>query len=323
LMGGKIWVESTEGQGSTFVFVLTMQSASPSDAVISRTPHPQLAGLRLLVVDDNTALRHSLCNQVQKWGMIARDAANKEQALECFRTEHIDLVVLDMQMPGIDGSALVKEIRLLPQAQSLPIIATNSVGAGTTEISSVASDKIREAPLVSGYLNKPIKAAQLQASLLQAFSGAKPLGQKIPGAGSKLDSSLAKRLPLRLLLTDDNVINQKVASRLLQQMGYKADIANNGLEAIRALERQPYDMIFMDVQMPECDGLEATRRIRQRQQESPPHPHFRQPIVIIAMTANAMQGDKDKCVAAGMNDYVSKPVRPEVLQRRLSVSVPP
>jgi CheY-like chemotaxis protein/HPt (histidine-containing phosphotransfer) domain-containing protein len=120
-----------------------------------------------------------------------------------------------------------------------------------------------------------------------------------------------------VLLADDNVINQKVALRLLQQMGYRADIANNGLEVLRALEQRPYDIIFMDVQMPEMDGLEASRQIRQRQQEPSPHPHFSQALTIIAMTANAMQGDREKCFEAGMDDYIPKPVRPEVLQTTL------
>jgi CheY-like chemotaxis protein/HPt (histidine-containing phosphotransfer) domain-containing protein len=132
-----------------------------------------------------------------------------------------------------------------------------------------------------------------------------------------VDIALATRLPLRVLLADDNVINQKVASRLLQQMGYKADIANNGLEVLQALERKPYDVILMDVQMPRMDGFEATRQIRLRQQQSPPPAHFNQTIVIIAMTASAMHGDREKCLAAGMNTYVPKPVRPEVLQAAL------
>jgi CheY-like chemotaxis protein/HPt (histidine-containing phosphotransfer) domain-containing protein len=122
---------------------------------------------------------------------------------------------------------------------------------------------------------------------------------------------------LRILLVDDNVINQKVASRLLQQLGYQASIAKNGLEAIKALEQRPYDVILMDVQMPDMDGLETTRCIRSRQREASPHPHFRQRIVVIAMTANAMHGDREKCAAAGMDEYIPKPVRPEVLQNAL------
>jgi CheY-like chemotaxis protein len=129
-----------------------------------------------------------------------------------------------------------------------------------------------------------------------------------------MNDALAQRLPLRVLLADDNVINQKVASRLLQQLGYRADIANNGLEVLQALEQKPYDLILMDVQMPKLDGLEATRRIRQRQQGPSPHPHFQPALTIIAMTANAMQGDREKCLEAGMNDYIPKPVRPDVLQ---------
>jgi CheY-like chemotaxis protein len=128
---------------------------------------------------------------------------------------------------------------------------------------------------------------------------------------AKLDPSLSSRLPLRVLLCDDNVINQKVALRLLQQMGYKADLAANGIEALEALDRQPYDLIFMDVMMPEMDGLDAARHIRERQRQRSQYPHFKSPLVIVAMTANAMQGDREKCLDAGMDDYIAKPVRPE------------
>src|SRR6185503_18850763 len=149
-----------------------------------------------------------------------------------------------------------------------------------------------------------------------ALSGERSEPARLPDA-ARIDRNLADRLPLRLLLVDDNSINQKVASRLLQQMGYRPDIASNGLEAIRALERKPFDVILMDVQMPELDGLEATRRIRQRQQESDAHPHFKGPLQIVAMTASAMQGDREKCLAAGMNEYLAKPIRLEALQSAL------
>jgi len=159
-------------------------------------------------------------------------------------------------------------------------------------------------------LTKPIKPAQLQEVLVRVISGAKPTARKAPLA-SKLDPNLAGRLPLRILLCDDNVINQKVALRLLQQMGYRADQAVNGVEALAALDRQPYDLIFMDLMMPEMGGLEATQVIRQRQSQAEKLPNYKKPIIIVAMTASAMQGDREKCLDAGMDDYLAKPVRPE------------
>jgi CheY-like chemotaxis protein/HPt (histidine-containing phosphotransfer) domain-containing protein len=161
---------------------------------------------------------------------------------------------------------------------------------------------------------------------LRVISGNKPAPKKNP-VPSKLDPTLSQRMPLRMLLCDDNAINQKVAARLLQQMGYKPDIVGNGLEALAAIERQPYDLIFMDIQMPEMDGMEATRAIRQRQQDRVRHPNYKSSIVIVAMTANAMTGDREKCIAGGMDDYLSKPVRPEdvrkVIERWASTATVP
>src|SRR5262249_23097627 len=157
---------------------------------------------------------------------------------------------------------------------------------------------------------KPIKPVQLQQVLLRVISGAKPLARRLP-TNHKLDPTLARRLPLRVLLCDDNAINQKVALRLLQQMGYRADLAANGLEALAALERQAYDLVFMDVMMPEMGGLEATRLIRERQKQRSEFPNYKSSIIVVAMTANAMQGDREKCLAAGMDDYIAKPVRLE------------
>ena len=157
-------------------------------------------------------------------------------------------------------------------------------------------------------LTKPIKPAQLHEVLVRVLSGAQPsLKPALPP--SKLGPSLATRFPLRILLCDDNVINQKVAMRLVQQMGYKADLAVNGIEALHALDRQPYDLIFMDVMMPEMSGLEATRAIRERQGLPKKHPTYKPNIIIVAMTASAMRGDREKCLASGMDDYLAKPVR--------------
>jgi CheY-like chemotaxis protein/HPt (histidine-containing phosphotransfer) domain-containing protein len=302
LMGGKIWVESTEGQGSIFRFVLPLQSSVAAGEPILKKRHVQFAGLRLLLVEDNTAIRHVLAGLTKSWGLSVTEAGSSQQVFERLaKGESFDLGLVDMQMPGdMDGLALAKEIRNFAQAKSLPLLLMTSVGERNEYSAAVKS------------LTKPIKPAQLQSSLLNLISGDKP-AVKRPAPAPKFNSSTAQRLPLRLLLADDNVINQKVALRLLQQLGYRADIVKNGLEVLQAIEAQPYDIIFMDVQMPEMDGLEASRQIRKRQQAPSPHPHFKRPLTIIAMTANAMQGDREKCFEAGMNDYIPKPVRPEML----------
>jgi len=213
-----------------------------------------------------------------------------------------DLAILDMQMPDMDGLMLATEIRKLPSAMMMPLVLLTSMGvhADATEFANAA---------FASCLTKPIKPAQLHEVLLRVVSGSKPARK--PPTTSKLDPSLAQRLPLRMLLCDDNAVNQKVAVRLLQQMGYKPDLATNGIEALNALDRQSYDLIFMDVQMPEMDGLEATRLIRQRQQDRAQYPNYKSSIIIVAMTANAMAGDREKCISAGMDDYLAKPVRPE------------
>src|SRR5690606_10783301 len=217
--------------------------------------------------------------------------------------ESFDLAILDMQMPGMDGLTLAGEIRKLPAANSMPLVLLTSMGvrADSPDFANAA---------FASCLTKPIKPAQLHEVLLRVISGAKPVAKKNP-VPSKLDPKLSERLPLRLLLCDDNAINQKVAARLLQQMGYKPDIAGNGVEALAALDRQQYDLIFMDIQMPEMDGMEATAQIRKRQQDRANYPNYKSSIVIVAMTANAMTGDREKCIAGGMDDYLSKPVRPE------------
>ena len=303
LMGGRMWVESVPQKGSTFHFVLPFQSSTATTKGALVGPQPQLSDLRLLIVDDNPTNRRILTLQVTKWGMIPRSANSGQQALDWLQKgEAFDLAILDMQMPDMDGLMLAKEIRKLPGTIMMPLVLLTSMGvrADNPAFASVA---------FASCLTKPIKPVQLQEVLARVVSGAKPTVRK--SVTSKLDPSLASRLPLRVLLCDDNLINQKVALRLLQQMGYKADVANNGLECLAALERQPYDIVFMDVQMPEMDGLEATRQIRERQKNPASTGHFKSNIAIVAMTANAMQGDREKCLSAGMDDYVAKPVRPD------------
>jgi CheY-like chemotaxis protein/HPt (histidine-containing phosphotransfer) domain-containing protein len=310
LMEGKMWVESVPQKGSTFHFTLPMQSAPAPELrpVNLDARQPQLADLRLLVVDDNPTNCRILTLQAGKWGMVPRAAQNATQALDFIKAgENFDLAILDMQMPGMDGLMLATEIRKIPSAMMMPLVLLTSMGvrSDSPDFASAA---------FASCLTKPIKPTQLHEVLVRVISGNKPAARK-PPVPSKLDPTLSTRLPLRMLLCDDNAINQKVAARLLQQMGYKPDIVGNGVEALNALDKQEYDLIFMDIQMPEMDGMEATRIIRERQKDRAAYPNYKSSIIIVAMTANAMTGDREKCIAGGMDDYLSKPVRPEDVRK--------
>jgi CheY-like chemotaxis protein len=310
LMGGRLWAESVPGKGSTFNFSLPFTAAAPTMRPSLEATQPQLADLQLLIVDDNPTNCRILTLQTSKWGMVPRTAANAQQALELIRSgEKFDLAILDMQMPGMDGLMLASELRKLPSAMMMPLVLLTSMG-----VHKERSLETQQA--FASCLTKPVKPAQLHEVLVRVISGAKlPTGQRKPTATAKLDPKLAERMPLRMLLADDNVINQKVALRLLQQMGYRPDVASNGVEAVSALDRQTYDIVFMDVMMPEMDGLEATKVIRERQKNRGHYPTYKESLIIVAMTASAMQGDRERCLAAGMDDYLAKPVRPEDVRK--------
>jgi signal transduction histidine kinase/DNA-binding response OmpR family regulator/putative methionine-R-sulfoxide reductase with GAF domain/tetratricopeptide (TPR) repeat protein len=306
LMGGTMWAESPGlGQGATFHVTLKLPAAAlPAGQRREYLgAQPALKGLRLLVVDDNATNRRVLALQAAKWGMVPQDTARPEQALAWVKEgQHFELAIIDMHMPGMDGLELARALHAA--APRLPLVLFSSLGrkeAGDTE------------GHFSAYLAKPLRQSQLFDTLATLLSHeASP--KKAPAAASRLDAAMASRHPLRILLAEDNVVNQKLAMRLLQQMGYRADLASNGIEAIESLERQAYDVVLMDVQMPEMDGLEATRRIVRRWPEPPSRPR------IVAMTANAMQGDREECLAAGMDDYVTKPIRVEALVQALQAS---
>jgi PAS domain S-box-containing protein len=300
LMGGEIWVESEgiAGKGATFTFTIVGEPATLEQPLPAPEALALLKDKCLLLVDDNDTNRRIFKLQTEKWDMSVVDTAFPREALaQVQRGESFDLIVLDMFMPEMDGPTLAREIHKL--SPKIPIILFSSFGHRETEF---------EPGLFNAYLAKPLKQSLLFDTLISLFDPARVLHPTMPTPVS-FDSELGVHHPLRILLAEDNAINQKLAMRLLQQIGYRADLAANGFETIDALERQTYDVILMDVQMPELDGLEATRNIRKLALVTQPH--------IIAMTANAMEGDREACLAAGMDDYISKPIRVPDLQEAL------
>jgi signal transduction histidine kinase/HPt (histidine-containing phosphotransfer) domain-containing protein len=308
LMGGKMWAESTLGSGSTFHFTVSVRADRDAAPFPLAGRQPRLADLRILIVDDNIAVRETLAHQVARWGMVPESVEHPVTALELIkRGEQFDLAIIDMHMPEIDGLALATEIHKLPAAAMMPLVLLLPMGQ--------RPDAPQSAHLSFAHtVSKPVKSSQLAETLIRALLSPKAANPQ--PAKPKEEQTLAAKMPLRILLTDDNAINQKVATRILQQLGYQPDLAGNGCEAVAALDRTPYDLIFMDVMMPEMDGLEATHVIRQRQKEAT-HPNYQGRIIVVAMTAQAMQGDREKCLAAGMDDYLSKPIRPKDIRTML------
>jgi CheY-like chemotaxis protein len=261
-----------------------------------------------MIVDDNLTNRKILSIQIESWGMKPVAVSSGREALEILaRGQLFDLALLDMYMPEMDGLMLAEKIRASYDQRALPIIMLTSLGR-----------KEMGAPLdyFEAFLTKPVKASQLYNAIIGVFSFGEEFRRKEQleeKSTSEFDELLGKRMPLKILLAEDNVTNQKLALLVLERFGYLADVASNGIEAVEALRRQPYDVILMDVQMPEMDGLEATGLIRSQ------FPQDRQPY-IIAMTANAMLQDRDACLGAGMDDYISKPFRVSELLQTLRQS---
>jgi PAS domain S-box-containing protein len=290
MMGGRIWVESAQGQGSTFSFTIKAKAVPGKPKAIPVGIQPKLEGKNVLIVDDNKANRIILGKQLLAWGMIPMPKPSGQEALALIRGgAPFDAAILDMMMPDMDGVKLAKEIR--KYRKYLPLILLSSAS-------------LRGKPeLFDASLNKPIKPAQLHKVLLdtlevqQSREEAESLGLE------------ANHRPMRILLAEDNVSNQKVTLQMLKKLGYRADAVANGAEAIQALERQPYDLILMDIKMPVLGGIEASRMIRERCPDNGPK--------IIAITAYALHGDKEKCLEAGMDGYIAKPVQKEDLARAL------
>jgi len=296
LMNGKIWVESEEGVGSDFRFTIrthyfsTEEESNPVFKILQKLP-----GKQVLIVDDNLSNRRILQWQCEYWGMKAIACESGKKALEILdQNNSFDVAILDMLMPKMDGIMLAHEIRKKFSKKQLPLIMLTSFGFNNHKT------EIKE--LFSFYLNKPIKHSLLAEILYKVLV---PDVQNAISGGISIKNieATSGRFPFEILVAEDNVINQKLVRNLFELLGYKPSIVANGIEVLNAIKSKNFDLIFMDIQMPEMDGLEATRIILERIRENRP--------VIIAMTANAMQGDREKCMEVGMDDYLSKPIRVE------------
>ena len=297
LMGGAMIVSSVVGEGSCFSFSIVAE-ALPSLESKTVSTNNQLKGKRALIVDDNATNRKILTLQTQSWEMESTAVQSAYEALgllSCHQNS-FDVAILDMQMPEIDGLTLAQEIRNQSYGKTLPLVMLTSVGKPILEADSLKKANFR------AFLNKPIKQSHLYDVLNQIFVE-KPVKIQTPELTNRsgLDESLAKTHPLRILVAEDNLINQQLIRQWLSKLGYRSDIVSNGYETIDALKRQIYDVVLMDVHMPEMDGLTAAAEIcKQWPIDERPH--------IIALTANAMKGDRARCLAAGMNNYISKPI---------------
>ncbi len=306
LMDGKISVESKKDLGSVFHFTVTVGSAKAFPQKYVGNETVVFKGEKVLVVDDNLTNREILRIQLEKWNLTPILAASGSQALQFMNKEtDFELVLTDMHMPGVDGIKLTEHIRERYSLEELPIIMLSSVA----DMGVISAKR----HLLSNFLTKPVKQEELFSVITNTFL--KAIKRRVDEKRKeRIDHNLADKYPLRILVAEDNVINQKLIGRLLGSMGYDPEIVENGSKVIQSLHKKKYDLIFMDVQMPEMDGMEATRLIKSTFEED-------QIPVIVAMTANAMQGDKENCMEAGMDDYISKPYQVERIQEILTTYV--
>src|ERR1017187_3747858 len=317
MMGGKIDVSSEPGKGSTFFFNVRLDkqggAAEPQPSIYSH----DLFDLRVLVVDDNATNRQILRHQLFAWKMQKGSAATGFEALDLLRAaakegKPYDLALLDMHMPEMDGLTLARTIKADPTIASTRLIILTSMGYMHTQ------DELKAAG-IEAYLVKPVRQSRLFDCVVNVLGGAvadhaftRPARSEEP---TLAEDALVHVRKARILLAEDNTVNQKVALAQLRGLGFTADTVANGQEVLTALKQVPYDIIFMDCQMPEMDGYETSRMIRQAEHTS--HANWKVPVRIVAMTANAMTGDREKCLAAGMDDFVSKPVRKDELKSSL------
>ncbi len=301
LMGGRIWVESEPGKGSCFHFTMRVGIATELVDSAHTREVGVLRGVPVLIADDNATNRHSLSALMNNWAMVVDTADSGRKAVDALQAARAArrsyrLVLLDVEMPDMNGFELARHIREDPTLSSTVVMMISRAG-GQEEIS-------RSRQLgVNAYLFKPIN----QADLIEAILSALGKRQRVASRSVQPRSAERAERPLRILVAEDNVTNQYLAVRLLEKRGHAVSVVGNGREAIEVLSRQPVDLVFMDVQMPEMDGLETTVAIRRAEQGTGRH------VPIVAMTANAMSGDRECCLQAGMDGYLAKPLRPDAL----------
>jgi CheY-like chemotaxis protein len=310
MMGGRIWVESEIGRGTTVHF--TARFGVPEAAEVETPSVRDDSGLPVLVVDDNATNRRILEEMLTQWGFRPTAVDGGPAALEAIARakdngEPFALVLLDRQMPGMDGLSLAERLVRAPEPAGAAIMLLAS-GQRPGD-----ADRCRELGLAACLL-KPIKASELRAAIESVVGEASLQGRR-PSGRSPASAARAGR-PLRILLAEDNLVNQRVAAGLLGRAGHSVEVVTDGREALEALERREFDLVFMDVQMPVMDGLEAAAAIRRREQHAGGH------IPIIAMTAHAMDGYRDRCLEAGMDRYIAKPIRSDELERTIEGLVP-
>ena len=300
MMGGRIWVDSTPGRGTTFHFIVLL-GVSPSQSTVELGAMTDLRGTRVLVIDDHPTNRRILLEQLSNWGLVPAAADNGPEALTMIRdaqqvNEPFGMIFLDYHMPRMDGLEFAEQLQQLPNWTPCPIVLLSS------SLGALNSPRLR-ARGINYFLTKPILSSELHDTVLEALSGAHDAP---PTPAAEEGERVA---PRKILLAEDGLVNQRVALGFLERWGHQVVVVESGLQAIEAVQREPFDLVLMDVQMPEMNGFEATKVIRWSEEGTGRH------IPIVAVTAEAMKGDREKCLEVGMDDYIAKPLDPESLRR--------